>query len=941
MKTTSTQSMKNPVRAVCATLKAIAASFAVASAFTANAATYEFNVAEGQTDTVTNMIEQLGYSAITHGDTLKKTGLGQLSLLDDSFPYRVNLQIDAGVYYVDGTACVQHCSSRWISIKSGATLNISGNKARLFDGRDLPINFVGDGAGSGDNLGAICIGGNLGDSTFEARPQFIMSGDATIYCYGAMNALFSGISGNPSTLNMNGHTLTIRGKDENSVFRPRHDWTVTNAGPIIVRSGQFARHLATTTVLPHNIPLVSFKEGARMAAYDDGATSPWNYVDAFEFEAGTKIFKGNGSPTTATMTMKKVIGPADIAAANVTISEELVVRGADIAAGDALRSVCTLTFSEGCKLSLDGFGGISLAAGTVHTVASSSVSITGTPVLSEDAARFFTLANTGTALTLTVKSGVIDVVNDWGVQPGAANAAANTAAVAAHVAGLGNGDVLYVPTGEYWFTDTFDLSSLTASGVMVWNPERNAVLHSGISVGAASNVTIDGLVFDGCTGPAVVANGTAGLTVTNCGVVNVVGAYAGGHYPFAAVNVTDFNVCGCDWTNDSASWDAQGYFEGGTQAATSEVYSNSVVVAVSADEGEVDWTAATNRLGLSASAYAGKVLRKVGPGTFAPTKGAVATNGINGVEIVEGSYVSDSNESLGVPSGYVRVHDGANLTLAAPTKGFTQIKGRTIYLSGAGLSTEYPAVRFDYNWIEPGNTWVLEGDAAMYVNTVATSAYNTFFNECVVRANGHALTLSGVSGAHFRFRYGLDWYGGGTLIADGLPITSSDGVGSKGFRIVEGDAPLFVFKNGAKLRPGINKFCGLVTNCWFDAGTELYPLSASMNLSFKDFGGAPTVHANAASISIGGVLSLKAADVLAGRFATASGSLSFGANATWKIDDPGALARGDYTVFTAAGGISGKPKVDLSMGDADWRAYLSDANTLCIGPKLGLRVIFR
>ena len=38
------------------------------------------------------------------------------------------------------------------------------------------------------------------------------------------------------------------------MFRPRHDWTVTNAGPIIVRSGQFARHLATTTVLPHNIP---------------------------------------------------------------------------------------------------------------------------------------------------------------------------------------------------------------------------------------------------------------------------------------------------------------------------------------------------------------------------------------------------------------------------------------------------------------------------------------------------------------------------------------------------------------------------------------------------------------------------------------------------------------------------------------------------------------
>ena len=62
---------------------------------------------------------------------------------------------------------------------------------------------------------------------------------------------------------------------------------------------------------------------------------------------------------------------------------------------------------------------------------------------------------------------------------------------------------------------------------------------------------------------------------------------------------------------------------------------------------------------------------------------------------------------------------------------------------------------------------------------------------------------------------------------------------------------------------------------------------------------------------------------------------------TWDTCYDVATGSGDYTVFTAAGGISGKPKVDLSMGDADWRAYLSDANTLCIGPKLGLRVIFR
>ena len=906
--------------------------------------TYTFDVPEGETDTLTNMVERLGYSAITHGDTVKKTGLGQLSLLDDSFPYRVNLQIDAGVYYVDGTGCVQHCQSRSISVRSGATLNISGKKARLFDGRDLPIYFIGDGAGYGDNLGAICIGGNLGDSTFDTRPQFIMNGDATIYSYGTMNALFSGSGGNPSTLNMNGYTLTIRGKDVNSVFRPRHDWTITNAGPIVVRSGQFARHLATTTVLPHNIPLVFFKDGAHMAAYNDGATSPWNYVDAFEFEAGTKILKGNGSPTTATMTMKKVIGPADISDANVTISEELVVRGSDIAAGNALSSSCSLTFAQGSKLSLDGFGGISLARGDTHTVASTTATINGTPELTGMATNFFTLSSSGTELVLTVKDVVVDIVNDWGVQTGAANAAANAAAVAAHAAELTNGKVLYIPAGDYWFSDTLDLSSVTASGVMIWNPERNAVLHSGIAVGAATDLTVEGITFNGCAGPAVVANGTAGLTVTNCGIVNVVGAYAGGYYPFAALGVTDFNVCGCDWTVDTALWDAQGYFDGGTQAARSEVYSGAVVVKVEEGESGVSWGTATNRMGLAAGTYSGKKLRKVGRGEFYPTGGGIADSGIDGVEIVEGSYLVGTNAALGVDSGYVRVHNGANLTFveAVSSRGSSSVKNRTIYLSGTGLSATFPAVRFEANWLEIGITWVLEDDATMYVNSSDTStSYNTYFNECLVKANGHTLTLTGGAGYNFRFRYNVGWYGGGTVVVDGLALTSSTAIGGNGFRVVSGDAPLFVFKNGAKFRPGIGSLCGLIKNCEFESGTQISPLSAGLSLAFDNFAGAPTASENPPSISVSGLFLVRAEDVAAGRYATTSGSLSFGANATWKIDNPTALARGDYTVFTAAGGVTGKPKTDPSMGDADWRAYRSDANTLCIGPKLGLRIIFR
>ncbi len=905
--------------------------------FASFAATYEFNVPEGQTNIATNMIERPEYAAMLHGDTLKKTGEGTL-LFDAPLPRRLQLRIDEGACFIDGTGTVYETvanATRFIKIQSGATLNINARNARMINGDDLPINFAGHGTGDGDNLGAISVGGSLSDAIFTTRPKFIMDGDATIYTYGTKNMIFSGLGGHPSTLNMNGHTLTIKGKTANSLFRTRHDWTVTNAGPIIVSNGQFSRHLATMTVLPHNIPRITFKDGALMAAFNDSATSPWTYVDAFEFEAGSKIGKGHDSPSTkATMSMKKLIGPAEISWADVTISEELVVRGSDIAAGNVLNSSCSLTFAQGSKLSLDGFGGISLAQGARHSVATSSVSIDGTPELTGVATNFFTLSKSGTELVLTVKDAVVDIVNDWGVQPGAANAAANKAAVALHVGSVGNGAVLYVPAGDYWFTDTFDLSSLTVSGVMVWNPERNAVLHSGISVGAASNVTIDGLVFDGCAGPAVVANGTVGLTVTNCGIVNVVGAYAGGHYPFAAVNVTDFNVCGCDWTADAALWDAQGSFDGGTQVAASEVYDSAVVVKVAEGESGVSWDTATNRMGLVAGAYSGKKLRKVGRGGFRPASNGVADSGVEGIEIVEGSYVATSNATLGVAGGYVRVHDGANLTFGALLSG--NPASRTIYVSGTGLSPEYPAVRSETTWIEAGNTWVLEGDTLMY--GVATSS-STFFNDGYINANGFTLTLKGVSGGNFRFRIRCGWSGGGKVIVDGISIYSSYGSG-KGFRVDSGDVPLFAFKNGARLMPNNGDLCGLVKNCDFEYGTQISAENAAA-FSFLNLTGAPEALTKVTSISVSGLFSVRAADVVAGHYATASGSLSFGPNATWKIDDPTALARGDYTVFTAAGGITGKPKADPSMGDADWRAYLSDANTLCIGPKLGLRVIFR
>ena len=174
------------------------------------------------------------------------------------------------------------------------------------------------------------------------------------------------------------------------------------------------------------------------------------------------------------------------------------------------------------------------------------------------------------------------------------------------------------------------------------------------------------------------------------------------------------------------------------------------------------------------------------------------------------------------------------------------------------------------------------------------------------------------------------------MVVDGISILSSVMSGA-GYRIVEGDAPLFVFKNGAKFRPNDGDLCRFIKNCLFEHGTEIAPATAS-SLSFLNLGGAPAASANATAISVSGVLSLSAADVAAGRIGSTPGTLTFGANATWQVDDPAALSGGTYPVFTAAGGITGRPQ---APSGSELRMFLSDANTLAICPKSGFKFILR
>ena len=922
-----------PGRLTGVCLAAVAAGTALPAS---GATTNTFYVAEGQTLTVDQVVAASNFT-FAAGDWIRKTGPGTLNAVTTYASTQLNVLVEEGVYSV---SCKAHSKNGTLIIKNGATL-MHSNFSNAFEG-GWNVSFEGHGTGVDDNLGAICVRGSNSNAILGSYGTWTMTGDATIYTIGTGNPLFSGTGASSGpTLDMQKHTLTLLGKEGvAAMFRPRWRWGLTNPGHIVVRRCMFARH-DTTNDFSSNIPLITFLEGASMDTY--GTSSIWGKVNAFEFEAGTAIKKGSNGQTGVALTMKKVTGPVDISSAiTVTISQEFGVRGTDMANGDKLVSANALTFLDGCKLSVTNWAAVSLSPGTTYTVATSSAGITGTPVPDGGAAPVFTAANTGTALTLTVKTGIIDVVNDWGVQPGAENAAANTAAVAAHVAEVVDGSTIYFPAGDYWFTDTFDLSSVTASGVTVWNPEKLAVLHSGIALGAAADMTVRGIVFKECAGPAVVATGTAGLVIDDIVVDHVTGAYAGGHYPFVAVNVTGFYLKDCAWKADEAIWDGQAYFDGGTQEDLSEAYAGAIVAHVPrgfwVGRENNDWAAwndVTGRMWLAATAYSGKTLRKTGQGTLDP--GAdLAALGIAAVELLEGQFVARAGDQLGVAKGPVHVWNGANLTVAGGSK---VIASRTVTVSGTGISESNPAVRFTSNvvWDKTDSaTWTLEGDTTMYA---AATGENGTFLWGGIYMNGHHLTLNGVENGHFRFGRSFNWRGGGTVTVSRATLSASSA--TKGdYKISEGADPKFFFTNNAKFVPDDGNICDIVKDCDFAYGTRIAPKYADVPVSFTNLAGAPTGTVNAATVTVTGKYAARSADVVAGKHATFAGAFAFGAGATVELDDP-SIPLSTYTLATAAGGIAGKPATAGATAAAGWSVFKRGANTLCIGPMPGTILVVR
>ena len=528
------------------------------------------------------------------------------------------------------------------------------------------------------------------------------------------------------------------------------------------------------------------------------------------------------------------------------------------------------------------------------------------------------------AAACCTNAAVINVVSDWGLQAGSGNAAANTAAVAARVAGVSNQTELQFPAGDYYFSDTLDLSSVTASGLTV-SATGAAVLHSGIKLGGASDVTVRGLQFNGCAGPAIVANGTDGLVVTNCSFIDVVGLYTDGNkYIFAAVDVNGLNVVDGTYSFSDAHLDGQAYISGGTQDKLSEAYANAIVIKCVTDMG---WAAATNGLGLTTEAFNGKQLRKIGAiNAKLAADGTQAAIGIDGIEILQGYYYTAGNGHCG--NSYIRVHPEGRLHIDGG--GSTRISSRWVYLSGSGgtINSSTASVRFmgSAYWGKAKDIrWALEGDASIYIESGA----NGVFYQGRVYLNGHTLTISrNNSGSECNMSSSNEWYGPGTVIVDKVKL----GVANGSYSIKSSAVPKIIFKNGAVFAPADTTAYNIFKDCEFDYGTQIAP-SAATALTFDSLTGVPTITANATSITINNLYTARAADILAGRAPTMNGLLVFGANSKWAVENIGTLPRAICTLWNAAGGVSGTVKRSDSPDYKGWRTCL-DGTTFTIDGRL-------
>ena len=852
-------------------------------------------------------------------------------------------------------------AGNFVNVSDGASLyinNKAANGSAMCNNKIFYLNGHGYAAAAvNGHTGAMVFGGNQNYEVMKGCTFWLQS-DATIalgiavqmgmFTYGTINQ-----GGHKLTLLGGGHTLGSNGSTTGLYqLRFRYGYGFTNTAEIVVDGGALVAHNVTYWARPNKVPLCTVKN--RGAFGPDGQS----FADCFNlisFEPGTFVASSGAS----TLTLPPMEGcPFICANVTPTINNAWTVRANEIAAGVSLGARKKLTFGSNATLAVKDLD--QLDAGTSYVVATSFVSVAGMPTFtsnSDEAKLWKTVATDSQTLSLVydMPPGVINV-RDWGVLPGAANAAANDAAFAAGLAALSvTGNVVFFPAGRYYFSAPVAVSG--ASGLTLLGDNGCSVLTvtdgtaaTILSVTGGADVTVTGLGFADGAGVAVAASGTSNLTVTNNVFTNVVGAVSGvdGTYPVSAADCTDLYVKN-NRVRGGAAYTALAYVSGTTtKREGSEPGAGELEFFVDNDRTEY-FPEVFARSGL-AEYPADTTLVKTGLGRFYGTNDLAIRERIKQIVVREGTYVGNSTDSWGASPGhpgtrvYVKVEDGAT-ALVETTGAWDQCFAQNISFelggNGAATSGGYSLAFRGSSWrMTYGCRYILRNDTQF--GHMSKSSMGIFSQSTTVQ-NGHTLVLRGLNGvdSNFRFREYHTFRSPGPIVVSNATLSASYTTGN-GWQHPDGKPPLLKFGRNSKFAPDTQDFLNVFDLYEFDAGI---PLTCDTNCSFRiaRLKGAPALGSKVA-LTVSDEFIARADDLLQDKRMTATRELVFGADCVMNVEGAESLplASKGYVLAVSDAGISGRPQKSLALMSAGWTTSLSsDGKTLRLIPVGGTTIFIR
>ena len=894
-------------------------------------------------------------------DIIEKYGEGRLVSTNLWKTVTLGLRVKEGVW--EARVLGDLFGGNFVTVSSGASLlvnNKAANGSAMCNDKTFYLNGTGHASAKVNGLtGALVFGGNENYQVMN-RCKFELQSDATIalgvasqfgmFTYGTINQ-----NNHKLTLLGGGHTLGSSGKPVSLYqLRFRYGYGFTNTAEIVVDGGAFVAHNVTYWARPNKVPRCTIKN--RGAFGPDGQS----FADCFalvSFEPGTFVASAGAS----TLTLPPMEG-SPLITANVTptINKTWTVRANEIASGVTLGAYNKLTFGTSATLSVADAE--QLDGGMSYVVATSRVSVAGLPTYTATAdqpQRWKAVATDSKKVSLVydLPAGAINV-RDWGVLPGAANAAANDAAFATGLANLtGTGNVVFFPQGQYYFSSPVAVSA--ASGVTLlgdngWSMLRvtDPAATSILSVTGGSDVTVTGLGFADCAGVAVAASGTANLTVTNNVFTNVVGAVSGADatYPVSAADCTDLYVKN-NRVRGGAAYTKLAYVSGTTtKKEGSEPDAGELEFFVYAKEGESRterFPEVFARFGL-AEYPADTTLVKTGLGRFYGTNDIAIRDRIKQIVVREGTYVGTHADAWGrkdssTGKSYVKVEDGATAlvegsgdTLSAQHVIFEVGRGGAA-TSGGGYSLAFrsPSWRITYYC-----RFVLRSDT-VFGKVDETQA--GVFSQSTTEQNGHTLVLKGMNiNSDYRFRENHTFRSPGPIYVTNATVSASYADTGVGWKCPDGKPPLLSFGTGSRFYPDTQAFCDVFDLYEFAPGTT-FTCRSNNTFRVANLKGPPTVSVNV-TLTIGSNYIARASDLLADKHLTAKKTLTFAPNCTADVEDAESLPFTDtgYVLATSDVAIDGRPKKSLALMAAGWTTSLSsDGKTLRLIPVGGTTIFIR